>query len=58
MEHEAEGFWRVTERVMRSAGLHPLEPYVKATAPWRSRCTRCQKLVSTTYNEVQQGHNP
>jgi len=58
MARGAEEFWRVAERAMRSAGLHPLEPYVNATAAWRSRCVRCERVVSTSYNKVQQGRNP
>lgn len=43
---------------MRLAGLQPLAPYVKATAPWSSRCLRCGKIVFISYNKVQQGRHP
>src|SRR5262245_22816509 len=41
--------------VMEAAGLVPLEPYRNALAPWQCRCTRCKKVVTPTYNAVQQG---
>jgi len=44
------------ERVMREAGLEPLEPYPgRAVAPWQCRCMTCGSTVSPSYNAIQQG---
>lgn len=44
------------EDLMRQVGLvEPLEPYVNAKKPWRSRCLRCGKTVRPTYNNVKSG---
>lgn len=44
------------ERVMRDAGLEPLEPYTKALARWRCRCITCGNVVTPMFASVQNGH--
>jgi len=42
------------EKIMISANIQPLEPYKNAGTKWKSRCLKCNKLISPTYNSVQQ----
>lgn len=42
-------------QVMRAAGLEPLEPYVRATRPWKCQCTKCGQTVSPSYHNVRKG---
>jgi len=40
-----------------SNDLKPLVPWVNSTTPWQSKCLRCGKTVSPTYNKVRlRGH--
>ncbi len=39
-------------RVMRAAGFEPLVPYEKSSVPWKSRCLRCKKVVTPSFNNV------
>jgi hypothetical protein len=41
--------------VMCEAGLEPLEPYVNARRPWRSRCLRCGREVAPWFMSVRAG---
>jgi predicted GIY-YIG superfamily endonuclease len=40
---------------MVSAGLTPLEAYVRADKPWRCTCNKCQKVVTPTYTSIRLG---
>jgi len=42
-------------KMMISANLKPLEPYVRNSKPWKSKCIKCKKIVSPTYTAIQQG---
>lgn len=42
-------------QIMRTAGVEPLVPYPGASVPWRSRCLRCEKIVTPCYHEVRRG---
>ena len=42
------------EKIMIYANIQPLEPYKDAGTKWKSRCLRCNKLITPTYNSVQQ----
>jgi hypothetical protein len=42
--------------VMVRAGVRPLEPYTRASQPWRSECLTCGEEVSPQYANVIQGH--
>ena len=40
-----------------SNDLKPLVPWINTTTPWQSKCLRCGKKVSPTYNKVRlRGH--
>lgn len=41
---------------MTNAGYIPLEPYVKASTKWKSKCTNCGQISFPMYNSVQQGN--
>jgi hypothetical protein len=41
--------------IMLKAGLEPLEPYKNNYSSWKSRCLKCQKIVSPSYSSIQQG---
>lgn len=43
------------ERLMREAGLEPLEPYPGASVPWKVRCTTCERTVMPTVGTVRAG---
>lgn len=45
----------VAEKVMRDAGLEPLEPYPGSEARWRCRCTACGAEVQPRYGSVRRG---
>lgn len=38
--------------IMRDAGLEPLDPFVATSKKWRSRCLRCSREVSPTFDSV------
>ncbi|MFF3679870.1 GIY-YIG nuclease family protein [Streptomyces sp. NPDC002120] len=40
---------------MRAAGLEPLEPYPGSAFPWKSRCTRCDAVVSPRLGSMAAG---
>ncbi len=40
---------------MLEVGLKPLEPYVNAVTDWRCLCLKCDQVVTSRYNRVQQG---
>jgi hypothetical protein len=42
-------------RVMNSAGLVPLEEYPGVHSPWKSRCVKCEKVVSPYFVSIQRG---
>lgn len=42
-------------KVMTSANLIPLEPFVKATVKWMCKCAKCGKTVYPVYTSVRQG---
>ena len=50
---------RLTEteaiRVMKAAGLLPLEPYVSVNAPWLSKCQKCGRDVSPRLGSIKRG---
>jgi hypothetical protein len=50
---------RVSEKlavqVMKKAGLTPLTPYVGASKPWKSKCSRCKQITSPTYSSIASG---
>ena len=50
---------RLTEteaiRVMKAAGLFPLEPYVSVNAPWLSKCQKCGREVSPRLGSIKRG---
>ena len=39
-------------RVMLAAGFKPLVPYEKSSVPWKSRCLKCKREVSPSFNNV------
>lgn len=39
-------------KVMLAAGFKPLVPYEKSSTPWKSRCLKCKKEVSPSFNSV------
>ena len=44
-------------RIMKAAGLTPLEPYSgKAASAWRCQCDECEREVFPWYSSVQQGN--
>jgi hypothetical protein len=43
------------EKVMKEGGLTPLVPYVNSQTLWKCRCDSCQRIVTPTYNGIQQG---
>ncbi|MEI6039196.1 MAG: GIY-YIG nuclease family protein [Actinomycetes bacterium] len=43
------------EVVMRNANLEPLVPYPGARKHWKSKCMRCNRIVSPTYGDVRIG---
>ena len=45
----------VVVRLMKAAGVTPLEPYPGARKPWLCRCDTCGREVSPWYSSVQQG---
>ena len=40
---------------MLAAGLQPLEPYKNAISDWQCKCLKCEQVVISRYNRVQQG---
>ena len=40
---------------MHAAGLSPLDPYPGSQAPWRSRCSTCNREVRPSYATVRSG---
>jgi len=42
-------------KIMLASNLKPLEPYIKNSRAWKSRCLKCKKIVSPTYSAIQQG---
>ena len=42
-------------KIMRSAKLRPLEPYVDSKSPWKCQCLRCENIVSPTFGGVSSG---
>lgn len=42
-------------KVMKQAGLIPLEPYTKSNAPWKCICKKCKQESSPTYGNVYMG---
>jgi len=43
------------EAQMIAAGLQPLEPYRNAISDWQCKCLKCNQMVISRYNRVQQG---
>lgn len=43
------------ERVMRDAGLEPLEPYLRNASPWRCQCLTCGREIAPSYANVRNG---
>ena len=41
--------------IMESAGLKPLVDYPGIKMPWKSQCTKCQKIVSPWFTSVRNG---
>jgi hypothetical protein len=39
-------------KVMRASGFAPLVPYVSSATPWKSKCLKCKKEVSPSFNNV------
>jgi hypothetical protein len=39
-------------KIMLSAGFKPLVPYENSSIPWKSKCLKCKKEVSPTFNNV------
>lgn len=46
------------ERLMRAAGVEPLEPYVNFSHPWKSKCLGCGEVVTPQFQNVKNGHHP
>ena len=47
------------ERIMRSAGAIPLEPYKGSQTKWKCRCIKCREVVSPKFASVKnQGTSP
>lgn len=42
-------------KVMKKAGLIPLEPFVKSDAPWKCLCKKCKRESTPTYGNVYMG---
>lgn len=42
-------------KVMRDAGLEPLEDYSGTKSPWKCRCMKCGKTISPTYSAIKNG---
>ena len=42
-------------KMMLSANLKPLEPYVSARVQWKCECMKCGRTVFPSYNSIQQG---
>jgi hypothetical protein len=40
------------EKVMRAAGVIPLEPFKTAATKWKCKCKKCKKIVYPAYNTV------
>jgi hypothetical protein len=43
------------EKLMKKAKLKPLVKFQGVSVPWRCKCLKCNREVSPTYNNVQQG---
>lgn len=41
--------------IMLNAQLEPLEPYVNAQTPWKSRCLKCGKVVKPRFGGISAG---
>ena len=48
---------KVAEAVMLKAGLEPLEPYRNNRHKWKSRCLKCERIVTPRYESIKQGHS-
>ncbi len=44
------------KELMVSKGLNPLEPFKKVNSRWKCKCLICGKIVTPTYNSIQQGN--
>jgi len=42
-------------RIMSNAFLEPLEPYVNAQKPWKSKCMKCERIVKPRFGGVSAG---
>lgn len=42
-------------KVMRRAELEPLEPFKNSHSKWKSKCMKCDSIVSPAFNTIQQG---
>lgn len=41
--------------VMRKAGYEPMEPYPGSSIPWKSRCLKCDSIISPRFGGIQSG---
>jgi len=48
---------KVAEAVMLKAGLEPLEPYRNNRHKWKSRCLKCERIVTPRYESIKEGHS-
>jgi recombinational DNA repair protein (RecF pathway) len=46
---------KFAKQVMKKAGLTPLTPYIGASKPWKSKCTKCKQISSPTYSSIASG---
>jgi DNA-directed RNA polymerase subunit M/transcription elongation factor TFIIS len=44
----------IAEAVMIKAGIQPLEPYVKNSHKWKSKCLKCGAIIYPRYNDIKQ----
>jgi recombinational DNA repair protein (RecF pathway) len=42
-------------RIMKEAGLKPIEPYRSANLNWKSKCLKCGAIVSPTFGNISRG---
>lgn len=47
----------VAAKIMRDAGVEPMEPYQGKARPWRCTCMSCGRIVTPIYDNVRRGQS-
>jgi hypothetical protein len=48
----------LARKKMISAGVTPMVAFEKGRAPWKSKCNKCNRIVTPSYLNVRNGHSP